>query len=318
MKYKIFALLICFLLPFGLFYACAKNLPVSPPVNPPPTEEPSAPTEPYTKVVILAGQSNMLGFSRIDLLTKDNIGEDRLRTLGQPMGKVKLINEDLSDYVSVSIGVGGGAEGAFGPEAGIAETLSSCFDEDIYVIKCAFGGTSLYESWQSPSMTEDGSYSYCYKVLNDTIEKGLNLLEGKNPKIVGFCWMQGESDATFEIPAKNYKNNLAKFVKDLCAQYDSVSLNGKMNFIDAYIGSHWEFDYIVNNQKAIFARDTENCFILDTLAPNLVKNGINGLIANEEPSISIAPIDPLHYDSTSMLKLGNMFGEKLVELIKRK
>ena len=190
-------------------------------------------------------------------------------------------------------------------------------DEDIYIIKFAVGGTSLYQDWKSPSMVAEGeNVSYCYHLLTQYIESGLEKLANLNPKIVGFCWMQGEADSDFFDKSWDYFDNLCNFVGDLRELLNEKSLNEKLNFIDAKIGSHWKYQEIVNSQKEKFATISKYNHLIDTLAPNLVKEGVNGLIANEEPSATIFPIDPLHYDSTSMLKLGNLFADEIVSILK--
>ena len=44
---------------------------------------------------------------------------------------------------------------------------------------------------------------------------------------------------------------------------------------------------------------------------------MDGLTTTLEDSYTIEPIDPNHYDSLSMLKLGNMMGEKVLALLKK-
>ncbi|MFQ7076615.1 MAG: hypothetical protein ACLRSW_00920 [Christensenellaceae bacterium] len=44
-----------------------------------------------------------------------------------------------------------------------------------------------------------------------------------------------------------------------------------------------------------------------------MEKGRNGLIFDREAT-TLTPVDVKHYDSSSMLKLGNMFGEAVAEL----
>ncbi len=269
--------------------------------------------QPFTKVVIMSGQSNMVGFSRVDRLTEQNIGAQRLTKLSQPIENVKILTENMQEFQPVRLGVGAYYDISFGPEIGLAEVLSQKYpNEDVYIIKFAVGGTSLFQDWKSPSMVDEGeNVSYCYHLLTQFIKAGLEKIESLNPKIVGFCWMQGEADAENFDAAWDYCDNLSKFVGDLRRLLDEKSVGGKMNFVDAKIGNHWQHQDIVNRQKERFAATSKHNHLLDTLLPNLVKEGVDGLIANEEPSATIFPIDPLHYDATSMLKLGNMFGQQI-------
>lgn len=291
------------------------------------------PKERYTKVVIISGQSNAIGFSDRKQL-QGKISDERYQKLYNPVQNVKMISEvgkNIVDYdnitidtfVNVTLGGGGLVSfetDSFGPEVGIAETLSQKYsNENIYIIKCAFGGASLFRDFQSPSMAEEMSYDY--KLLTDLIDKSMQALKDAqlNPKIVGFCWMQGEADASADMRSDGhqyrYFDNLTKFVGDLRAKYNQDSLGGEMNFIDAYIHEYFEFYKIVNEQKLQFSKVSNCNHIINTMQPNLVVDGIMGLTAKQEPSVSIGPIDPLHYDSTSTLKLGNMFGEAIISIV---
>lgn len=276
-------------------------------------------SEPYTKVIILSGQSNMYGCSNVSYLTTQTLGEDRYNKLKNPINNVKILmeqGESETDFAPIQIGVGDLIPTYFGPELGLAEYISNKFNnENVYVIKFAVGGSSLYQDWISPSRNPENQISYNYKLLTELIDNGLEILTqaNLNPKIVGFCWMQGEADGSIEDHSKNYFENLNTFVNDLREKYNSKSLSNNLNFIDAYISNFWEFQQNINNAKTKFSKLNKHNYVLNTLAPNLVKNGVDGLITNEEP---YGDPDPLHYDSLSMLKLGEMFGEQIYKITK--
>lgn len=270
----------------------------------------------YTRVVILAGQSNMVGGARIDLLTKEKVGEERYERISQPFENVKFVVEQgfpdtaVSDFRSVELGVGGYVENAFGPEIGFAEEISKC-EGTTYIIKCAFSGTTLCEHWKSPSMSEDGQGSERYQIFTNFIDKNLKKLEdaGLKPKIVAMCWMQGESDAASYEASVQYRSNLEKFVGDLRARYNKKSINNTLHFIDATIDGQWPCAAIVNAHKYEFADSFAANHIIDTLKKGLVDPNRNGLVTDTEPTVGMTEVDPLHYDTTSVLKLGNMFAE---------
>lgn len=307
------------------------DLTPNPAPTPDPKPDPKPEEEKYTKVIILSGQSNMVGFSNRNLLI-NKIDAGRAQKLKKGFTNIKLLGEtgngatkydsiSMESFINVTLGGGGTMsyyEDSFGPEVGLAETLSAAFpDENVYIIKCAFGGSSLFETWQSPSMAEHESY--CYKLLTDLIDAGLNALKDANlnPKIAAFCWMQGESDADSDEHYTRYLVNLRNFVTDLRTAYDKDSLNGKMNFVDAYIHDYFKHYANVNKQKARFAEIGDNNYLIDTMKPDLVIQGINGLTARQEPSVGMGEtIDPLHYDSTSMLMLGNMYADQICKILK--
>lgn len=274
-----------------------------------PTEKPS-----YAKVVVLSGQSNMFGCSSTSYLTPESIGRARYNKLSNPIKNVKILMKSgnaESDFTPIQIGVGDDMKNYFGPELGIAEYLSNKYNENIYVIKFAVGGSSLYQDWISES--RGGQISYNYKILTDLIDNGLSILEqaNLNPKIVGFCWMQGETDGSFDSWTKEYYNNLSTFVGDLRNKYNAKSLGENLNFVDAKIGTYWTHYQEINNTKTRFSQTSNNNHLIDTLAPNLVDAGVDGLRADEEPH---GAVDPMHYDSKSMLKLGELFGEEIFKI----
>ena len=47
--------------------------------------------QPYTRVVILSGQSNMQGSARIDLLSKESLGEERYERITTPFENIKIV-----------------------------------------------------------------------------------------------------------------------------------------------------------------------------------------------------------------------------------
>lgn len=307
-------------------------------------------TEPYTKVVLMFGQSNMFGCSFSDYLTPTNIGKDRYDRLQKPFDNIKIATEakevkTLDDFYSVDMpnGINKFTEDNktytfFGPEVGIAEKLSAEYpNENIYLIKASKGGVSLYDDWKSPS--REGGASYFYNVYISFVKNTLEVLKkaNLNPKIVGICWMQGEADAErrwseqagfayADTFAKAYERNLGILLSDLRKEFNEYAVDKvKVHFIDAYINDGinpltnqliWYYHETVNNAKhATHMKDAKYNIVMDTLASNLVIEGKKGLRTDSERT-SITPIDPLHYDSTSMLKLGNMFAEEIIKICK--
>ena len=283
-----------------------------------PDDGDDTPEEKYAKVVIMSGQSNMLGCTYFQHLSAQNVGAERYGRVSGEFGSVKILNDkeakSIDDFVPVKAGQGnvpGDKRLCFGPELGMAEILSQKYpDETVYLIKVAYGGTSLYESWRTKS--RPGGEAYCSLLLRTYAQSGIKVLSdaGLNPKVVGFCWMQGEADCEWsrEAESKAYLSNLTTFVTDMRSEFNGYALDGKtMNFIDAYISDSpsWTFYKNVNNAKREFSnKDTHN-YLLDTLAPDLAEKGVAGLIYSREEG------DPMHYDSVSMLKLGNMFADAI-------
>lgn len=270
-------------------------------------------TEPYVKVIVLSGQSNMFGSGKIDEITEDTVGQERYQKLSNPIENVKILMDEgdsLDDFKPIQLGVGHVWDDSFGPELGLAEYFSEKYkDETIYVIKYALSGTRLWDTWVSPSRT-DMETTQAYRKLESMIDNGLSILKNANlnPKIVGFCWMQGESDTVVEEAFLNYYQNQKALAKDLRAKFNKDSYKKRMNFVDAKIGPYWTFGGFVNEAKERFRKDDKkHNFLLDTRAPNLVKEGVDGLTFRD---------DDIHYDSISVLKLGQMFAEQISKVVK--
>ena len=97
--------------------------------------------------------------------------------------------------------------------------IRGCQLEEFFIVKCAVGGTSLWRDWLSPScggIYDATAYAdqvphitcsvdageplragWCYNELVKLTRESLELLrqKGYDPRIRGFCWMQGEADA---------------------------------------------------------------------------------------------------------------------------
>lgn len=268
--------------------------------------------KPYAKVIILSGQSNMFGSGKVADITPGSVGEERYNTLSNPIENVKILmneGETLEDFKPIQFGVGHVWNDSFGPELGIAEYLSTKYEyETVYVIKYALSGTTLLDTWVSPSRT-DREVTEAYNNLVSIVDSGLQILKNANlnPKIVGFCWMQGESDSVNGEAVEKYYTNQSLLAKDLRKRYNHYSYNNYMNFIDAKIGQYWTFGGFINQAKIKFRNnDKRHNYILDTQAPNLVEEGVDGLLFND---------DNQHYNSISVLKLGQMFAQQISKLL---
>lgn len=272
--------------------------------------------ENVAKVIILSGQSNAVGTS-VNYSLQQNIGKDEYSKYSAGFSNVKILfyNECLdasgkvvfsqksASFVDVKPGQGVNPT-MFGPELGLAVYLSETYpDETFYIIKCATGGATLYDHYNPTTKGTDSNE--CLITLDKQIENGLKLLEdeGLTPKIVGMLWMQGESDANLASQAYNYyelETALIAHVREKYADYASVR---GIAFIDAAISNSgmWSNYLALNYSKILLSRDSHLNYFIDTNA--------HGLTTLEENN------DYAHYDSTSMLLLGQLFGQTLSEAI---
>ncbi|MDY0118417.1 MAG: sialate O-acetylesterase [Bacilli bacterium] len=266
----------------------------------------SGPPPKEAQAVILFGQSNMVGLSHNDYLNTtmpENVEEYKT---GYENVKINFLNSggntSYNRFVPVKLGQGYSIS-RFGPEVGIAETLSKGNAENVFLIKYAVGATSLYQDWVSPSSNPEPGDLYV-----GAIEFTLNSLEllkeqGFNPKIKAICWMQGEHDSVKSY-YEEYYSLTKNFVSDLRLAFDDYKEDNGIAFLDAAIAAmyKWREHETINNAKRQNAEEDPLTYFIDTNA--------EGLTTELEPTDNP---DILHYDSASMIKLGRLFGMTLLD-----
>lgn len=93
----------------------------------------------------------------------------------------------------------GGFGGYMGPELGFGFTMGGCTDDDVLLIKTAWGGKNLAVDFRPPSSggTTGESYSLMIEEVNSRIGSlaaDFPELAGQPYKIAGFVWHQGWND----------------------------------------------------------------------------------------------------------------------------
>lgn len=269
-------------------------------------------------VIILAGQSNAEGHSLSDYLLgqiDDDLKEKVLNGFDNTYIRYKCGSYGTTytsgnynrTYQKVSIGQGGNVS-RFGPEIGMAKYFDEnqeILNKEIYIIKYAVGGTSIYKDWRSPSSANlVDKTGQLYETLLHFTDEALTQLKKKDliPTIKAICWMQGESDGI----ANTYETLEENFINDLLEEFSIYAPgDGKIKFVDAGISQSpaWPYYQTINNaKKANQAKDSDNRVYIDTIN--------EGLTYDLEPEVNP---DICHYDSLSMLKLGELFAKTLVE-----
>lgn len=259
-------------------------------------------------VILLGGQSNASGCSRDDYLQK-NVSEEKYAEYKNGYDNVYinyLSGAKMSGAFVKCATLQGEMDGCFGPELGIAEKLHETYpDRTFFIIKCAWGGTNLFEQWLSPSSI--GRVGKLYTQFVDFVETSIQYLESKNynVKIEAMCWMQGESDSFSVRNANGYEKHLNNFIKDIRRKFKGYASNDGIAFVDAYIADnpvYWVHCDLVNASKKRVADSSLMNALVDTVS--------HGLTCENEPEG--AP-DMAHYDSLSGLKLGNLFAEEAIK-----
>ncbi|MCY2994395.1 MAG: sialate O-acetylesterase [Planctomycetota bacterium] len=188
------------------------------------------------KVFVLAGQSNMEGQGKIAADPKSNGGKGSLQYLvKQPATAARfqpVVDRDgkwiVRDDVWIwylgrkgNLTVGYGArEDRIGPELGFGIVLGDCLDNQVLLIKVAWGGKSLAQDFRPPS--SGGEVGPSYKELIGHVKEVLANLQtlfpdydGRGYELAGFGWHQGWNDRINQAFNDGYEKNLANFIRDV-------------------------------------------------------------------------------------------------------
>lgn len=262
------------------------------------------------QVILLAGQSNASGCS-LDEYLKKNVSEEKYAEYQSGYENVYinyLSGANRSGEFVKCATLQGELAGSFGPELGLAEKLHELYpDEMFFIVKCAWGGSNLFEQWLSPS--SEGQTGELYKQFVAYVETSVKYLKSKNynVQIEGMCWMQGESDSFSVENSEQYGEHLNNLITDVRKKFSKYAAEDGIAFVDAYIAPNpifWVYYEGVNKGKDEVAALSEMNVLVDTISA--------GLDCSQEPEG--APDIP-HYDSLSEIKLGHLFAEEIAAFL---
>ena len=274
------------------------------------------------RIVILAGQSNAVGVGHVRYLPK-SFDEWTVEQFYRGYDRVRINyhshDKKSNGFVKTSVGCTEIRKDTLGPEVGMAQYFTEREENgELFIVKCAFGGASLWGDWLPPSCEgyDRDAYAdqvpdivkalenadplragWCYNELVKLLSESITLLKnaGYDPSIIGFCWMQGETDAFSLETTKDYGERYHRLLCDLRAAFGEYFSNDCV-FADGLISDRWNCYEQINAIKRTYASTHENCVIVDTLA-----EGLERLLEPEEEP------DTAHYDAASTVKLGRLF-----------
>ena len=205
------------------------------------------------KVFILAGQSNMEGQAVVDLdHERDyNGGKGNLEHVMRDPAKAKLyahlkdkdghwaVRDDVWVWykapgglkkggLSIGYAVYGGKH-HFGPELQLGHVIGDCLDNQVLLIKTAWGGKSLFKDFRPPS--SGGEVGPFYTQMLAEIREALGSLkqafpdyDGRGYELAGFVWFQGWNDMCTPPAIPEYEQNLANLIQDVRKEFKAPSL----------------------------------------------------------------------------------------------
>ena len=212
------------------------------------------------QVFILAGQSNMVGDGRLGpvetkgtlaYMVQESDKRDRFKHLVDDDGKWIQRNDvwffqrqtvkkgttvetvDVADVLRPGL-QGSGDKIKIGPELQFGHVMGDHFDNQVLIIKTAWGGKSLAVDFRPPSAgdpsfelkpnkagvkPEVGKY---YRLMLadvrhvlDNLEKYFPEYDGQGYQIAGFGWHQGWNDGCNQLYADEYGRNLRLFIEGI-------------------------------------------------------------------------------------------------------
>jgi hypothetical protein len=188
------------------------------------------------KVFILAGQSNMEGAGTIHANLDRNEGQGSLEYLVKnpdTRERFQHLVDDKGAWVvrddvwiwyfdrQGGLTVGYGArDDRIGPELQFGHVVGDRYDEQVLLIKIAWGGKSLAADFRPPSSGGEvgPSYTQMFQYVRDVLgnlAKHFPEYDDRGYEIVGFGWHQGWNDRVNQAFNDEYETNLAHFIRDV-------------------------------------------------------------------------------------------------------
>ncbi len=191
-------------------------------------------------VVDLDGRDYNNGKGTLHAMLKDPTQSTRVKHLQSEQGKwairddvwVRYQRENqplLAGPLSVGFSVYGGTH-HFGPELQFGHVVGDHFENQVLLIKTAWGGKSLYKDFRPPS--SGGEVGPYYTKMLAEVRLALANLKtdfpgygGQGYELAGFVWYQGWNDGTDPKNAvPEYEQNLVNLIKDVRKDLKSPNL----------------------------------------------------------------------------------------------
>ncbi len=233
-------------------------------------------------VILLAGQSNMVGFGDISDL-KNNEQQLPAHIDYYNFGRESSLNYNLD---------------GFGPEISLSGELRSFFpNENFVLIKFAVGGSSLFDwapnwTYEQAAITGNPHFGPLYKKFLDKIN---HITSGKSVRFAALVWMQGERDARIPEAGKEYYDNFRKFVESIRSDLNEPNLPVLIGYVNPP-QNRYPASEMVRDAQERAAKELKNVRLIGT-------DGI--------PKWN----DDLHYSSEGQLELGKRFSRSLKNII---
>jgi len=180
------------------------------------------------KVFILAGQSNMQGHGRIEMGKEGDLPHaakefTNLRKDGEWVERADVWyyhqpGQGGLQTSNLKVGLGANSS-SVGPELQFGHVMGDYYDEQVLLIKCAWGGQALGGPFLPPSAGGPGvKYTQTLDEVKDALanlKKHFPSYKGQGFEIAGFFWHQGWNDGCSKEFAQAYEQHMIHFIKDM-------------------------------------------------------------------------------------------------------
>jgi len=203
------------------------------------------------KVFLLAGQSNMEGQGVVDLDHEQyyNGGKGNLEHVMRSNPKLYAhlkdkegrwtVRDDVWVWFKTKPGLktggltigftGYGGKHHIGPELQFGHVIGDCLDNQVLLIKTAWGGKSLYKDFRPPS--SGGEVGPFYTQMLAEVREALDGLkthfpdyDGGGYELAGFVWLQGWNDMCTPPAVPEYEQNLVNLILDVRKEFKAPNL----------------------------------------------------------------------------------------------
>lgn len=215
------------------------------------------------KIFILAGQSNMQGHCQTSVIEnrlsdpKLKLGFEKYQQGGSFVKRADVFINHIEKQMHGPLSVGYGAtDTKIGPELSFGWTIGDQLDEEVLIIKAAWGGKSLFRDFLPPSGKKPSDefiqdlesrakkknkpfskeeymqgFGHYYRLTMASVDDTLSNLEsyapnydGQGYEIAGFVWFQGFNDKFSDHATSTYQENMANFIRDVRKDLKSPEL----------------------------------------------------------------------------------------------
>ncbi|MEM9412717.1 MAG: sialate O-acetylesterase, partial [Planctomycetota bacterium] len=286
------------------------------------------------RVFVLAGQSNMQGYGKIEagqretnslnhVIQNDTSGQwSEIGEMGDwtSLDNAWLFYQQNENTLKTRVTVGQGAfPDLIGPELMFAHKLDGYFDDPILIIKTAWGGRNLAVDFRPPSA--GGETGKFYSQMIETVHEVTQNLATEFPEISvnsfeisGFAWFQGWNDGASDEFSKEYQSNLQHLVNDVRSEFG----NPDLPFVVAtsgHGGIELSGDLWVRSMQEVVSVAQAN------VGCNYTRYGGRVGLVDTKPlylEATASPDDAIHHfhnNALTFLNIGKSLGDEMIRAI---